>query len=193
MAKALLISPSYFIFFIFFVFSYATIPVFGEEYSYVKTVDFEKMNLPKEKVTHFQLYWQDIVSGSNATSVTVIQPVNNSLPFFGMVNIIDNSLTVGPNLSSKTVGKAQGLYASTGQKESSLLMVMNFAFTDGKYNGSTFTVVGRNNINAKVREMPIIGGSGLFRFARGYALASTYSSNDKGDVTIEYNCYVIHY
>ena len=71
------------------------------------------MNLPKEKVTHFQLYWQDVVSGSNATSVTVIQPVNNSLPFFDMVNIIDNSLTVGPNLSSKTVGKAQGLYAST--------------------------------------------------------------------------------
>ena len=150
------------------------------------------MNLPKEKVTHFQLYWQDVVSGSNATSVTVIEALNNST-FFGSVNIIDNSLTVGPNLSSKTVGKSQGLYASTGLEETSLLMVMNFAFTDGKYNGSTFTVVGRNNVNAKVREMPIIGGSGLFRFARGYVLASTYSFSDNGDGTIEYNCYVIHY
>ncbi|KAJ9697801.1 hypothetical protein PVL29_007094 [Vitis rotundifolia] len=192
MAKALLISPSYFIFSIFLVFSYVTIPVFGEEYSYVKTIDFEKMNLPKEKVTHFQLYWQDVVSGSNATSVTVIEALNNST-FFGSVNIIDNSLTVGPNLSSKSVGKSQGFYASTGLEESSLLMVMNFAFTDGKYNGSTFTVVGRNNVNAKVREMPIIGGSGLFRFARGYVLASTYSFSDNGDGTIEYNCYVIHY
>ena len=72
-------------------------------------------------------------------------------------------------------------------------MVMSFAFTDGKYNGSTFIVLGRNNINAEVREMPIIGGSGLFRFARGYALASTYSFYDNGDATIEYNCYVIHY
>ncbi|WJZ88485.1 hypothetical protein VitviT2T_007779 [Vitis vinifera] len=195
MAKALLISPSYFIFLVFLIFSYATIPVFGEEYSYVKTIDLEKMNLPKEKVTHFQLYWQDVVSGSNATSVTVIEALtlNNSSPYFGMVNIIDNSLTVGPNMSSKTVGKAQGLYASTGQEDASLLMVMNFAFTDGKYNGSTFTVLGRNNVNAEVREMPIIGGSGLFRFARGYALASTYSFYDNGDATIEYNCYVIHY
>ncbi|XP_002285677.1 dirigent protein 7 [Vitis vinifera] len=192
MAKALLISPSYFIFLVFLIFSYATIPVFGEEYSYVKTIDLEKMNLPKEKVTHFQLYWQDVVSGSNATSVTVIEALNNST-FFGSVNIIDNSLTVGPNLSSKTVGKSQGLYASTGLEESSLLMVMNFAFTDGKYNGSTFTVVGRNNVNAEVREMPIIGGSGLFRFARGYVLASTYSFSDNGDGTIEYNCYVIHH
>ncbi|RVW48607.1 Dirigent protein 7 [Vitis vinifera] len=151
------------------------------------------MKIPREKVSHFKLYWQDDVSGSNATSVTVIEALNNSSPYFGMVNIIDNSLTVGPNMSSKTVGKAQGLYASTGQEDASLLMVMNFAFTDGKYNGSTFTVLGRNNVNAEVREMPIIGGSGLFRFARGYALASTYSFYDNGDATIEYNCYVIHY
>ncbi|WJZ88484.1 hypothetical protein VitviT2T_007778 [Vitis vinifera] len=193
MAKALLVSPSYFIFFIFLIFSSATVSIFGEEYSYVKSINPKKMNMLKEKVTHFQLYWQDVVSGSNATSVTVLEEVNNSSTLFGSVSIIDNSLTVGPNLSSKTVGKSQGLYASTGLEETSLLMVMNFAFTDGKYNGSTFTVVGRNNVNAKVREMPIIGGSGLFRFARGYALASTYSSNDKGDATIEYNCYVIHY
>ncbi|KAJ9697808.1 hypothetical protein PVL29_007101 [Vitis rotundifolia] len=193
MAKTLLVSPSYFIFFAFLIFSSATTPVFGEEYSYVKSVNPQKMKIPKEKVSLFKLYWQDVVSGSNATSVTVIEALNNSSPYFGMVNIIDNSLTVEPNLSSKTVGKAQGFYASTGQEDSSLLMVMNFAFTDGKYNGSTFTVVGRNNVNAEVREMPIIGGSGLFRFARGYALASTYSFNDNGDATIEYNCYVIHY
>ena len=72
------------------------------------------MKMLREKVSHFKLYWQDVVSGSNATSVTVIEAVNNSSTSFGMVNIFDNSLTIGPNLSSKTVGKAQGLYASTG-------------------------------------------------------------------------------
>ncbi|XP_034688523.1 dirigent protein 22-like [Vitis riparia] len=189
MAKTLLVSPFYFIFFIFLIFSSTTTPAFGEEYSYVKSVNPKKMKMLREKVSHFKLYWQDVVSGSNATSVTVIEAVDNSSTSFGMVNIFDNSLTIGPNLSSKTVGKAQGLYASTGQEDTSLLMVMSFAFTDGKYNGSTFIVLGRNNINAEVREMPIIGGSGLFRFARGYALASTYNDG----ATIEYNCYVIHY
>ncbi|KAJ9697803.1 hypothetical protein PVL29_007096 [Vitis rotundifolia] len=193
MAKALLVSPSYFILFIFLIFSSVKISVFGEEYSYVKSINLEKMNILKEKVTHFQLYWQDVVSGSDATSITVIEAVNNSSTLFGSVTIIDDSLTVEPNLSSKTVGKSQGFYASTGQEEFSLLMVMNFAFTDGKYNGSTFTVVGRNNVKAKVREMSIVSGSGLFRFARGYVLASTYSVSDNGDATVEYNCYVIHY
>ena len=193
MAKALLVSPSYFIFFIFLIFSSTTIPVFGEEYSYVQSVNPKKMKMLREKVSHFKLYWHDLVSGSNATSITVIKAVNNTTPYFGMVNIIDNPLTVGPNLSSKTVGKAQGLYASTGQEDVEILMVMNFAFTDGKYNGSTFTVLGRNNVNAKVREMPIIGGSGLFRFARGYVLATTYELSNTGDANIEYNAYVIHY
>ena len=173
----------------FLIVSSTTIPAFGEEYSYVKSVNPKKMKMLKEKVSHFKLYWQDVVSGSNATSVTVIEAVDNLSTSFGMVNIFDNSLTIGSNLSSKTVGKAQGLYASTGQEDTSLLMVMSFAFTDGKYNGSTFIVLGRNNINDEVREMPIIGGSGLFRFARGYALASTYNDG----ATIEYNCYVIHY
>ena len=74
------------------------------------------MKMLREKVSHFKLYWHDLVSGSNATSITVIKAVNNTTPYFGMVNIIDNPLTVGPNLSSKTVGKAQGLYASTDKK-----------------------------------------------------------------------------
>ena len=47
-------------------------------------------------------------------------------------------------------------------------MVMNFAFMEGKYNGSNLSVLGRNRIFSEVREMPIVDGSGLFRFARGY-------------------------
>ncbi|KAK3204956.1 hypothetical protein Dsin_019002 [Dipteronia sinensis] len=107
--------------------------------------------------------------------------------------MIEDPITVGPKLSSKMVGRAQGLYALASQEEIGLLMVMNFAFIEGKYNGSSqgrthvqtsqvpylveipgsatgssISVLGRNTVFSKVREMPVIGGSGLFRFARGY-------------------------
>jgi hypothetical protein len=92
------------------------------------------------------------------------------------------------------IGRAQGFYGSAGQEEAALLMAMNFVFLQGKYNGSTISILGRNHVFSKVREMPVIGGSGLFRFARGYAQANTYSFNAKtGDAVVEYNVYVLHY
>ena len=125
----------------------------------MKLVDPKKMKTPKSKLSHFQLYWHDIVSGSNPTSVRVIKPANNSSPFFEFVSMIDNPLTIGPNLSSKMVGKAQGFYALADQEEVGLLMVMNFVFIDGKYNGSTFTVLGRNTVFSTVREKSLFEGS----------------------------------
>ncbi|RYR27057.1 hypothetical protein Ahy_B02g061382 isoform C [Arachis hypogaea] len=42
--------------------------------------------------------------------------------------------------------------------------------------------------------MPVIGGSGFFRFARGYVQLNTYSVNLKtNDAIVEYNVYVNHY
>ena len=119
---------------------------------------------------------------------------NKSATLFGGVAVLDDPLTVGPEPSSKLVGRAQGMYAAASQKEFGLLMVMNFAFMEGKYNGSTLSVLGRNTIFSKVREMPIIGGSGVFRYARGYVEARTYSFNVKsGDAVVEYNVYAFHY
>lgn len=92
------------------------------------------------------------------------------------------------------MGRSQGLYAAASQEEAGLLMVMNFVLLEGKYNGSTITILGRNRVVSKVREMPVIGGSGLFRYARGYVEASTYSFNQtSGDAVVEYNVYVLHY
>nr|POF08610.1 dirigent protein 22 [Quercus suber] len=73
-------------------------------------------------------------------------------------------------------------------------MVMNFAFLEGKYNGSALSILGRNPFLNKVREMPIVGGSGVFRYARGYALAKTVSFTPKtGDAVVEYNVSVLHF
>ena len=119
---------------------------------------------------------------------------NKSATFFGTVLVMDDPLTVGPEPSSKLVGRAQGIYASTSQEEVGFLMALTFAFMDGKYNGSSLSVLGRNAVFSGVREMPIVGGSGLFRFARGYAQARTHTSNfQTGNAVVEYNVYVFHY
>ncbi|KAJ8420646.1 hypothetical protein Cgig2_031996 [Carnegiea gigantea] len=121
------------------------------------------LDFNKQKLSHFRVYWHDILSGPTPTSVRVVKPVSpKSKTAFGLIDIIDNPLTEGPDVGSKLVGRAQGFYASACQTDVGLLMTMNFAITEGKYNGSTFTVLGRNMVFTKVREMAVIGGSGLF-------------------------------
>ncbi|KAI0496093.1 hypothetical protein KFK09_022400 [Dendrobium nobile] len=149
----------------------------------------------KEKLSHLHFFFHDVVSGSNATAMRVIQPAGAlAKSFFGIVTIMDDPLTEGPDPNSKPVGRAQGMYAATAQDELGFLMAMNLAFTAGKYNGSVLTVLGRNQPLHPVREMPVVGGSGLFRFARGYALARTHWLNlTSGDAIVEYNVHVMHY
>ncbi|CAK8574795.1 unnamed protein product [Lathyrus sativus] len=167
-----------------------------EETGFVSSLNPKLFEI-KETFSHFRFYWQDIVGGNNATSISIIPPLpkfNNDFSAFGLVRIIDNALTLGPNLSSKLLGRAQGFYAATSQTELNFLMVMNFALFEGKYNGSAITILGRNVANNKVRELSVIGGSGVFRFAKGYAEANTISFNPiTGNTVVEYNVFVSHH
>ncbi|KAI4353466.1 hypothetical protein L6164_002414 [Bauhinia variegata] len=193
MAKTLFVFSAHFL--IFLTLSpFSLISISAEEDDFVRPMDRKLLGLKKEKLSHFRFYWHDIVSGKKPTSVAVVPPPANSTTAFGLLDIHDNPLTLGPEVSSKLVGKAQGFYASASQSEVGLLMAQNFAFVDGKYNGSTLTVLGRNPVFNKVREMPVVGGSGLFRFARGYVEARTHwFSPNSGDAIVEYNVYVLHY
>ncbi|MED6127667.1 hypothetical protein PIB30_090185 [Stylosanthes scabra] len=170
--------------------------VTSKEHRFDKSPSPKSLHLHKEKLSHLHFYFHDIVSGQNPTAVRVAQaPMTNKSPTaFGVVMMADDLLTVGPEPNSKLVGKAQGIYASASQDELGLLMVLNFAFMEGKYNGSTMSLLGRNAIFFGVREMSIVGGSGFFRFARGYAQAKTFWLNTtSGDAIVEYNVYVLHY
>lgn len=152
----------------------------------------------KQKATRIQFYMHDIVGGPQPTAVRVAGRSNFTgqdliASMFGSIFVMDNPLTATPSMNSTLVGRAQGIYVMSSQeKELSLLMTLTYAFTAGPYNGSTFSVVGRNPAMEEVREMPIVGGTGKFRLARGYCLARTYSMTQTAAV-IGYNVTLLHY
>ncbi|BAF27736.2 Os11g0179700 [Oryza sativa Japonica Group] len=124
-----------------------------------------------------------------AKCVYVVSPPNKTSPTsFGTVYVMDDPLTEGPDPRSKPVGRAQGMYLSSDQVRIGFLQAMNIVLTAGPYNGSVITVLGSNHISDSIREMPVVGGTSAFRFARGYAQARTYFLDSNGlDAIVEYN------
>ncbi|ONK66478.1 uncharacterized protein A4U43_C06F8590 [Asparagus officinalis] len=148
-----------------------------------------------EKETHLHFYFHDIVVGVPPTAMRIAKATTTdvSLTGFGALVMMDDPLTEEPDRNSKLIGKAQGMYGLASQDEAGLLMAMNLVFVDGEFNGSTLSVLGRNAVFNDVREMPVIGGSGKFRFARGYALAKTHEfSLLTGNAVVEYNVHIRH-
>ncbi|WZZ29496.1 hypothetical protein YC2023_012897 [Brassica napus] len=156
---------------------------------FVKNQAFSKVSYPstlglnQDKLTHLHFYFHDMY-GHNPTSVKVAEAAqtNTSKTYFGSMFVMDCPLTTLPNIGSKRIGYAQGMTASASQTELGL-----------EYNGSTISILGRNLVFENVREMPVVGGSGAFRFARGYAEGKTYSLDVKsGNATLEYNVFILH-
>lgn len=150
----------------------------------------------KETVTNLQFYFHDTLSGRNPSAVRVAQPEDKNkslLTQFGTIMMADDPLTETSDPKSKMVGRAQGLYGSSCQQEIGLLMAMSYSFTDGPYNGSSFSLIGKNAAMNPIREMPVVGGTGLFRMARGYAIAKTHWFDPTtGDAIVGYNVTLIH-
>ncbi|XP_023873165.1 dirigent protein 23 [Quercus suber] len=156
----------------------------------------QNLHHAKEKVSRLHFYFHDTLSGKNPSVVEVAEAsmTKKSPSLFGLPNIFDDPLTEGPEPTSMLVGRAQGLYGSTGQQELSLLVAMNSVFTTGKFNGCSLTILGRNAALQPLREMPIIGGTGAFRLARGFVTAKTYFLNlTSGDAIVKYHVVAIHY
>ncbi|XP_010273310.1 PREDICTED: dirigent protein 22-like [Nelumbo nucifera] len=168
----------------------------GKPHRFSRTLLPESVGLKQEETaTHLHFYFHDILGGTNPTAVPIVEAAatKTSATAFGRVIMMDDPLTETLEATSKLVGRCQGFYAYASQSEFSFLMVMNFAFTEGEYNGSTLSVLGRNPVQSTVREMPVVGGTGLFRFARGYAQAETRTFDLKtGDAVVEYNVFVVH-
>ncbi|KAL3814024.1 hypothetical protein ACJIZ3_015292 [Penstemon smallii] len=150
-----------------------------------------------EKVTKLRFYVQDLVGGDNPTvwKVAQISNLTDTLPSaFGLLSVLDNLVTSGPEIDSEQVGRIQGVIGLSDFHEKALVMLLNLVFTEGKYKGSTLNILGRNPLDDAIREVPIVGGTGVFRMARGYAITSTYDVDEAHTHgIIQYDVVVFHY
>ncbi|XP_030445084.1 dirigent protein 22-like [Syzygium oleosum] len=156
----------------------------------------DQFGLKPEKMTHLRFYLHDTITGQHPTAVPVAQAAttNTSSTSFGLVAVIDDPLTMSPDPNSTLVGRAQGIYASSSQSEVSLTLTMNLVFVEGAYNGSTLSVLGQDPILKNPRELAIVGGTGIFRFARGYIQLRTYTNNPRtNNAIVKYDAYALHY
>ncbi|XP_056685168.1 dirigent protein 23-like [Spinacia oleracea] len=149
-----------------------------------------------EHKTVLQFYFHEISIGESSTIALIAQaqPIDPNDVFpFGNLYMADEFLTVGPEANSTLIGRAQGFSGSASQEGVNSFMGLCYSFANGVYNGSSFNILGRNSILNPIRELPVVGGTGIFRMARGYAMAQTYDFNvTSGVVIVGYNVTLIH-
>ncbi|KAE8687034.1 Dirigent protein 4 [Hibiscus syriacus] len=148
-----------------------------------------------QKLTHLHFFLHDTLSGQNPSAVIVARPnmTTASVPF-GEVIVVDDPLTVGPNITSEVIGNAQGLWVSTGRDVLTLMVYLDFGFMKGQFNGSSISMFSRNPITETERELAVGGGRGKFRMAKGFAQLKTYFRNSTlRNSIVEYKVTVIHY
>lgn len=157
---------------------------------------FENLGELKQVKTKLHFYFQDVLSGENPTvwNVAEAQVTASSPTSFGQIKMVDDLLTSGPEADSTFIGRAQGTIGNADLHDTAIQMGLNIVFTEGKYNGSTISILGRNAIFHKDRELPIVGGTGVFRMARGIAVSNTHSYDVEASYgVLEYTLYIVHY
>ncbi|KAF2314567.1 hypothetical protein GH714_027674 [Hevea brasiliensis] len=122
----------------------------------------------EEKMTSLHFFLHDIVSGEDSTVVQIakanLSKNSSALVPFGSLMAINDAMRVGMESTSKLIGRAK----------------------EGKFNGSSFIVCSKNPVMETERELAVVGGSGDFRMARGFAKLRTRSLNiTTGNAIIE--------
>lgn len=173
-------------------------PINDQEITSPKPIDqwFQNLDQAKEIRTRLGFYFQDVLIGGNATVWKVAECgiTSTSATTFGQINMVDDLLTAGPEHDSEVVGRGQGTVGFADLHDTAIQMGMNIVFTEGKYKGSTISILGRNPIFDKDRELAIVGGTGVFRMARGIAISNTHSFDVETNYgVLKYDLYITHY
>ncbi|MCO5555415.1 hypothetical protein L7F22_008961 [Adiantum nelumboides] len=130
----------------------------------------------RPRKTNMRFYLHNVIVGPNATAVAITAPSGNLTSYrFGRAFAMDDVLTRGPLLKSKEVGRAQGFYMwdSVKKQRSNACVLLFFTCTFNgvtRYEGSSIVVQGSIGWDMPFHEVAIVGGTGRFRLAQGYAV-----------------------
>ncbi|VFQ68004.1 unnamed protein product [Cuscuta campestris] len=127
-------------------------------------------------------YFHDIIyngqNSHNATSAIVGAPswANRTIladqGHFGDVVVFNDPITLDNNLHSKPVGWAQGFYLYDRKDVFTAWLGFTCSFNTTKHRG-TINFAGADPLLNKTRDISVIGGTGDFFMARGFATLMT--------------------
>lgn len=138
---------------------------------------------------------QPFVSAGNLPGGLTVQKL-----MFGSVTVIDDQLTEGHELDSGVVGRAQGFYTASSLDGTSQSVVMTVFLHGGNdHDGvdDSISLFGVHRTASLKSEVAVIGGSGKYENARGYAALETLLKEDQHttdgvDTIIHFNIYLTH-
>ncbi|XP_072999114.1 dirigent protein 1-like [Typha latifolia] len=148
--------------------------------------------LPKEKHTHLRLFFHEVESGPNATIYTVVSlKGGSSIYSFGDIHVVDSVLREGSDPSSRLIGRVQGIVVDVDMEGNAGSSIITIVFTAGEYSGSSITLQGLV-VPPTSSERTVVGGTGQFRMARGFAFNKMISFNGV-DLIAQVDVYVVHH
>ena len=128
------------------------------------------------KETKLSFYLHDISAFGDpkATTIPVAGIAGKAWTFtqFGTVYVVDDNITKTPDPKSPKVAQFQGLYVTASFDGLRAFATASIVFTNEEYNGSTIQIQGTNS--DPDTEVAVVGGTGKFRFARGYGTSKIY-------------------
>ncbi|KAL6980462.1 hypothetical protein U1Q18_022100 [Sarracenia purpurea var. burkii] len=141
-----------------------------------------------------------ILQNSGGNNVVSGSGGNNNLPFvsagqlptgltlqqlmFGSITVVDNELTEGHELGSSVLGKAQGFYLASSLDGTSHTLVLTALFHDGDQHehdhvDNTISFFGIHRTGSPESQIAIVGGTGKYEDAKGYATIETLHQQDQ--------------
>ncbi|XP_047084284.1 dirigent protein 24-like [Lolium rigidum] len=121
-------------------------------------------------------------SNNNIPSVNAGDMPTGAAPqnaLFGTTTIIDEDLTESHELGAAVVGSAQGFHVATSKDGISKTVVLTAMFGGGEVHGDTLSFVGVHRMAAPASHVTIIGGTGKYQNAKGFAAIQTLQTDDQ--------------
>ncbi|PNT17857.1 hypothetical protein POPTR_010G211800v4 [Populus trichocarpa] len=112
-------------------------------------------------------------TGGNLPSGSAFQQL-----MFGTITVIDDEITEGHDLGSGFIGKAQGFYVASSVDGTSQTMAFTAMFQSGLY-ADSLSFFGVHRTGVSESQLAIMGGTGKYVDAQGFAIVKTIPSNNQ--------------